>query len=372
MPAPWIELEQYQDPDDFAGIGFSEYVWQALFACQVGIRPHQEWTRLRWGFNAQALFDEFLERQKLFLESQYAIKNELGMENPDHRTLAFRYINRPGEGLLVAIVGKIHGRTQAEATENALAFYRELKSSFPYDYILTPASSETDFIQISGIDILDDDQSDIAQIKRFEAPIHSGEKLFCLQGLWQAGPRVHEQIWRSLAAALHPLFLNISVRCTVLYEKDRERLLKGAEEMSQMTTNELFHQKTLSALSHWNETYVERRVAPWKKFFYLQVHFASPQKIDENLFRIVGTSMTWNTASSSLPGYHVILPQFDEGSTWQRKLKHLDFIFSGSYLPVPRLAEIADMDEVFAVMRLPYSPPDNGFPDVNFVNARIE
>jgi hypothetical protein len=34
---------------------------------------------------------------------------------------------------------------------------------------------------------------------------------------------------------------------------------------------------------------------------------------------------------------------------------------------VPRLSEVADLDEVFAVMRLPYCPPENGFRDVNFI-----
>ncbi|MBN2116166.1 MAG: hypothetical protein JW730_06335 [Anaerolineales bacterium] len=372
MTTPWIELDKYQDQDDFAGPGFSEHVWQALFACQVGIRSHQDWVKLKWGFNALALFDEALERQKLFLESQYAIRKELGSENPDHRTLAFRYINRPGEGLLPAVIGKIQARTEAEARETALAFYGALKSIFPYDYVLAPAFSRDEFIHISGMDILDDsnNQFDLAQVKRFEVPIRFDRHSSVLQGLWQSGARSHEQIWRSLAASVHPLLMNISLRCTVLYEKERERLAECAEEISQIASDKFLYQRTLPALKQWHEAYIERRLAPWKKFFYLQVHLASPRKIDENLFQTVGTSLTWSANSAALPGYYVISPKLNEVPAWRRKLRNLDFIFSGSYLPVPRLAEVADMDEVFAVMRLPYSPPEDGFPDVTFASNR--
>ena len=171
--------------------------------------------------------------------------------------------------MLLAALGKIHACTQADAMENALAFYRELKSTFPYDYTLAPALSREEFLEISGGDILDGrgDQFDLAQIKRCEVPVHLERNSPILQGLWQSGPRAHEQIWRSLAASPHPLLLNASVRCTVLYEKERERLFKSAEEISKIGVD-LLNQKTLSALKHWNETYVERRLAPWKKFFY--------------------------------------------------------------------------------------------------------
>jgi hypothetical protein len=33
-------------------------------------------------------------------------------------------------------------------------------------------------------------------------------------------------------------------------------------------------------------------------------------------------------------------------------------------------AEVADLDELFAVGRIPYSPPDDGFPDVKFAAGK--
>jgi hypothetical protein len=371
MTTPWIEIEEVKDPEVPAGPGSSEYTWQALFVCQVEVLPHQEWVKLKWGFNASALFDETLERQRLFLESQYTVRSDFGVEPPDYRTLAFRFINRPGEGLLVAVMGKIHARTKADAMECAMAYYRELKSTFPYDYNLVPALSRHEFLRISGMDILDENgnQVDLVQIKRLEFPLYHERNSPFLQGFWRSGPRAHEQIWRSLAASPFPLMLNISLRGTVLYEKDRERLLKSAEEISE--THDLpFTEKTLSALKQWNRDYVESRLVPWKKFFYLQIHLASTHKISQNLFRVIGTSLALTNNGESQPGYQVISPKHEEGNAWRKKMGNLDLIFSGSYLPVSRLSEVADLEEVFSVMRLPYSPPDNGLPDVNFKTAR--
>ena len=371
MTTPWIEIEQYQDEENREGTDFSEYVWQARFACQVVVLPHEEWVKLKWGFNASALFDETLERQRLFLESQYAIRNEFRTENPEHRTLAFRYVNRPGEGLLLSVLSKIHARTKEEAIENASAFYRELKSTFPYDYTLKPAVSRDEFRQMSGWDILGEngDQSNLFQIKRVEVPAISNQRSPLLQGLWQSGPRAHEQIWRSLAASPNPLLMNVSLRCTLLYEKELQKLSSTTHEISGVN-DKLLNQKTLSAIKRWNEAYIERRLTPWRKFFYLRIHLVSPQKMDENLFRIIGTSLTLGDDKQPSPGYKVIVPKHDERLNWCKKLRNLDFIFSSSYLPIPRLAEVADLEEVFSVMRLPYSPPENGLPGVNFANSR--
>ncbi len=369
MDAPWILVEQYQDEASPAEVGFSDHIWQALFACHIGVRSHQEWVKLKWGFNASALFDETLERQKLFLESQYTIKNELGTENPDHRTLAFRYINRPGEGLLVTALGKIQAQTESDALESAMAFYRELKSIFPYDYTLVPALSRDEFLQLSGWDILDnrEEQFYLAQIKRLEVPID--RKLPFIQGLWQSSPRAHEQIWRTLAASPYPVLFNTSIRCTLLYDKERQRLLKSMQEISDLP-DDLLNPKTLSALKLWNKSYMERRLSLWKKFFYVQVHLASTRKMDEHLFRITGTSLALGKDNNSLPGYQVISPQSNEVDAWRKKLMNLDFVFSRSYLPIPRFSEVADMDEVFSIVRLPYLPPENGFPDMNFVSSK--
>lgn len=370
MSIPWIKIEQNQD--SLADTGMSEYAWQAIFACQVGVRPYQEWVKLKWGFNASALFDEALERQRLFLESQYTLKNDFRLENTDQRTLAYRFIARPGDGILIAILGKIQAQSREDVYQSALSYYRELKSIFPYDYFLVPATTEKEFLSITGGDILEDTNTlHLAQVKRIELPIHPRVDSPVIQGLWQSGPRSHEQIWRLLATSQQPAFINISIRSSILYERERKLILDSADRIANFTDDEI-SQISLSAQKKWNEKYIERRFAPWKKFFYLQVHLASTGEIDKNIFRIAGTSLSLNPEGQSVPGYQESAPRGHEAGTWLRKLMNLDFVHSGSRLSAPRLAEIADMEEVFAVMRLPYSPPENGFPEMKFASTREE
>jgi hypothetical protein len=373
MITPWIEIENHQHLDIPAGPGYGDYLWQAQFACLVEILPYQEWLKLKWGFNASALFDEFFERQKLFLESQYEVRHHLGTEASDYRTLVFRLINRPGEGLLVTVLGKIHGKSENEARESAFAYYSELKSTFPYDYHLAPAQSRQEFLEYAGWEILDGSkgQVEIAQIKRLEIPLSPVRNSPFLQGIWRSGPRAHEQIWRTLASFANPVLLNVSLRCTILYEKEREKLLKFADEISSIHEQNL-NPQTLSAMQQWNRTHVERRLIPWGKFFYLQVHLASSGKLSQDLFRTIGTSLTLNGSGEFLPGYQAVSPDSLQTQVWQKRLKNLDLIFSESYLPVPRLSEVADLEEVIATVRLPYCPPENGFPEVNFITTRNE
>lgn len=368
MTAPWIEIKEFPRPDVPAGPGYAEYTWQAQFACQVKILPHLDWVKLKWGFNALALFEEALERQRLFLESQYGAWPDYGVEPADYRTLVYRFVNRPGEGLSLAVLGKIHAKTEADARKSACSYYRELKSTFPYDYFLKPAGTEQEFNHMSARDILNQDLQPLglAQIKRLELPLYADRSAPLLHGVWHSGPRTHEQIWRSLAASPSPVLLNVSLRRTVLYDTERDLLSKTVDEVSG-TRHRKAHSKSIVPLQNWHQIYVDRRLAPWEKFFYLQVHLASSQELSEDLFRTIGTSLSARHGEDSLPGFEVLRPREAEAPAWQKHLMNLDLIRSTSYLPIQRLSEVADLEEVFAVLRLPYSPPENGFPDMSFV-----
>jgi hypothetical protein len=291
------------------------------------------------------------------------------LEHPDQRTLAFRYIHRPGEGLRLTVLGRVHAQTEEDAANKAAAFCRGVQSTFPYDYHLIPARTSQEFLQISGNNILQNSESDswIAQIRRVEIPAVPHRKSPFLQGLWQTGAHAHEPIWRSLAVTPAPVVMNVLLRSTILYEREQNMLLNCDREVTEIDDG-LVNQKTLAAVREWSARYTERRLTPWKKHFYLQVHLASIGNIDENLYRVIGTSLTMADGKDNLPGYQVIVAKSDEAPIWRKQLADLSLITSNSRLSIPRLADIADMDEVFAVMRLPYSPPDNGFPDVNFVS----
>jgi hypothetical protein len=371
MADPWIEVREYQGPDYPASLRNSEHDSQAFFACQVEVPVHQEWAKLKWGFNVQSLFDEAQERQRLFLESQYALPDEFGMEPADQRTLAYRFIKRPGEKLLVAIIGKIHARSRKDAAESAISYYREIKSTFPYDYGVFPAVTQTEYDRLSGKEILacDSEQAAIAQIRRMEFPIYLKGRSPCLQGIWRSGSRAHEQIWRALGISPAAVLLNISLRSTVIFDDERDAYAKSVGE-SPAHPKEPLNQLTTPSLKQWLQEAAERRLAPWKKFFYLQVHLLSTQRLSDHLFRTIGTALTLHGKGKSIPGYMVTVPQEKDNLSWRKKLQDLDVILTGSFLPSPRLSEVADLEEVFDVMQLPYSPPENGFPDLEFSGTK--
>jgi hypothetical protein len=368
MSVPWIEIEEHRDGDAPTRRIYPQAAWRAQFACHVGIPPYHEWVRRKWGLNASWLFDEALDRQRIFLESQYGYPDEFGMEPRDYRTLAFRFIQRSGEGLLVVVLGKIHAPTADEARDRALSYYKEIKATIPYDYHLVPALTQEEFDLFSGKEIIDDPLSFFAEIKRLEFPLPPKNNSFHAQGFWKSSPHAHEQIWRSLAASPSPLLLNVSLRSTILYDSERDAYLQKPDDTSDLQTQPL-DQITVAALNQWNKEAVDRRLSPWKKFFYLQLHLASTHKLSPDLFRTIGTSLAINK-EGLLPGYQVVLPRQDEKASWRRNIKHLDFILSESYLSCPRLSAVADLEEVVEVMRLPYCPPEEGFPDFHFANKR--
>lgn len=359
----WIEVLQSPDQSDIPTPGASSYTWQAMFACQVGVLDHQSWTSLRWGFNAGVLFDESLERQKLFLESQHSLDTEIGLEYPAIRAIAFRYINTD-DGLLIALIGKVSAKTKEQVEKSARDYYGELKSTFPYDYSLSPAISRDEFLEITGAELLlgGGDQMDIVQIKRCEIPIPVNRNLPCLQGLWQSSGRAHEQIWRSLKAAPDKILVNVILRPTVLYDNDLEIYSNLASEVAKHRPDD-DSQKKFTTYKEWYENFTKRRMTPWKKFFYLQFHIVSSANINENFIRSFGTTLTQNLqvqgpqTPALLHGYQAIRPPLRRKKEWGGKIQNLNLTSWGSQFPNPRLSEVADLEEVYSAVRFPYSPP---------------
>ena len=358
MDMPWIEIDHSADQSDISSYLTSEYDWQAMFACQVKVLSHQDWFLFRWGLNAGTLFEEALERQKLFFESQHDLDRDLRVENPNRRALAFRYINIPGAGLTLVVLGKIFAQSQTEANERALEYYRALEAAFPYDYALSPAKNKEEFHEMSAWNILvqNKEPMSVAQIKRCEMPVGVDLQSPHLHGLWQSSGRAYEQLWRSLAGAPYPVVMNILLRSTMLYEGDAERLLSAADALSAMAAPPRM-QRAFKVYKEWNDNYINRRLASWKKFFYLQIHVASTHEFDENFLRNVSAPFALTYPGQALPGYQIVFPAREKRVEWGRKIHNMDIVFGGSQLPVPRLSEVADLEEVFAAVRIPYTPP---------------
>lgn len=358
----WVEVLQSPDQSDIPTPGSSGYHWQAMFACQVGVLDHQSWTSLRWGFNAGVLFEEALDRQKLFLESQHSFDSNLGLEYPEIRAVAFRYITTKN-GILIVLIGKVSAKTREQVEISANEYYHELKSTFPYDYSLSPILSKKEFDELTGSRLLigSEDKTDVVQVRRCEMPIPIDRNLPYLQGLWQSSGRAHEQIWRSLSTAQSDILVNIVLRPTILYDNDLAIYSSLLSEVANYQSGEI-NQKTFGLYKEWYENYITRRLTPWKKFYYLQIHIVSNTNINENFLRNVGTTLTQNllvqnVKAQTLHGYQIIRPSSKRKKEWGEKIYNLNLTFGGSQLANPRLSELADLEEVYSVVRIPYSPP---------------
>ncbi len=358
----WVEVLQSPDRSDIPTPGASGYHWQAMFACQVGVLDHQSWTGLRWGFNAGALFEEALDRQRLFLESQHSFDSNLGLEYPEIRVVAFRYITT-SDGILVVLIGKVSAKTREQVEISANEYYHELKSTFPYDYSLSPVVSKKEFDEITGSGLLigSDDRTDIVQVRRCEMPIPVDRNLPYLQGLWQSSGHAHEQIWRSLGSAQSKILVNITLRPTILYDADLAIYSNLFSEVAKYQPSEI-SQKTFSLYKEWYENFTTRRLTPWKKYYYLQIHIVSDVDINENFLRSVGTTLTQNSQAlnakpQTLHGYQIIRPPSKRKKDWGIKVYNLNLTSWGGQLANPRLSELADLEEVYSVVRIPYFPP---------------
>ena len=120
----------------------------------------------------------------------------------------------------------------------------------------------------------------------------------------------------------------------------------------------------------WIDSFIDRYIQPWQKYLFLQVHFVSPTAIREYVFRSVGSSITRNIPDQSTPGYEIDYPSdANEVNEWANQLDCLEFIRAKKNSRLPRLRELANIDEVHAVFRLPY-PPEPGYPNTKFISAQ--
>lgn len=344
MKKPFLHVHQTEDG------------WQAMAAFQVFHRQPEEWLRMRWGFNAGALLDEALDRCKLFVESQSLSETEFRSFVPPTRTLALRGINLPGIGLQMGLLGKASGQDREDAQQNALTYARELYSTFPHDFILVPAETSDEYKRLSGENLLCT-QSGVAQIQRGLVSIPGMDDHSPVCGLWQASHRSNEQIWRALSNMPQQAMFNIQLQPTFFYEGEKRSLLELKNQISETNQNS----ESTSAYGAWLQTIIKRRLALWRRFFLLQVHVVVEGVVDENLLRSIGSSLVRDTNELSLPGFQFNLPDSEgTGREWCEAILSMDFI------PSPRMEDLADSDEAFAVFRCPYFL-EPGLPGAKFM-----
>ena len=355
---PWIEIRHSSNDQ--------EYPWQALFACQIRVRSYEERLKLKWGFSPAFLLEEALDRQKLFIESQ--LSNNPIDHQTEQRSLTLRCFCIPQSGLRFCLVGKVLADSQERARADAQSYLRMLDSTFPYDYTIRAAVSIEEFNRLTGREILKKckERTAIAEIRRFESPLPTTKTTLRIVGLWQTAMRSDEQIWRALAQYPREILLNISICPTILFEGERRALVEmrqSALQSQDLSSDEPYLQNYES----WIDPFINRYLSPWNKYFYLQIHLVSFSEIDEFLLRSIGSSITRDNPESSAPGFQIIRPKSgSEAAEWSSHVDSLETIHTSNNFILPRLSQLASLDEAHAVFRLPY-PPETGLPNVVFL-----
>jgi len=346
--------------------------WQAMFACQINVLSYDERLEFRWGFAPAFLLDEAIDRQKLFIETQF-------VENPfvsqiHQRTLALRCINLPNSGVQLGLVAKTLADSKEKAQMAAETYWNELKSTFPYDYILHPAITNEKFYQLTGKEILEKctDSNLIAQIRRCENTVPMSKTAIPMIGVWQTSIRSDEQIWRTLANYQKDLLLNIQIRPTTLSKEEWLAILEIRDLTQLSSENKDSNRHYDDNYGRWIDSFISRYTNQWEKYLYLQVHLVSSADLKEYTFRSIGSSITRNASDQVNPGYEVDYP-FDntEAKKWAQTLSNLEFIPAMNRNRLPRLRDLSSIDEAHAVFRLPY-PPKPGFPNTRFLECPHE
>lgn len=331
--------------------------WQSAFAFQVFHRPAKEWKEMRWGFNTGVLLEEALDRNRLFLESQAVNETVFFEDTTPTRTLAIRGINLPGSGLQMAVLGKVTAPDKTEAEQGGQSYAREVFSTFPHDFILKPTASKPEFDRLTGNALLLNNPS-VVCIQRENTFIPPMRGFHYLNGFWQASTRSNEQIWRAMFGMDKMLAFNVLLQPTILFEDEKELLL----EIKKKVLDSKDKPDIFLPYYPWVESYIKRRLAPWKKFFLLQVHVIAEGTVDENIARTIGSAMTRESNDTPLPGFHVTRPNTaDEETEWCEDIRLLNLI-----PPQRRMDDLADVEEAFSVFRLPL-PHELGLPGAGFI-----
>jgi hypothetical protein len=329
--------------------------WHSTFAFQVFHRPAEDWSKMRWGFNAAALLEEALDRCKLFLEAQSINESLFFDKGQPIRTLALRGINIPGRGVQMALLGKVTTSSQ-QVEEAGVSYARQLFSIFPQDFILQPARTQSEYDGLAGIEMLSK-QPQVASIQRQNILIPPMRHQQEIPGFWRATARSNEQIWRALSNMPQMVMLNILLQPAFLFEKEKESLL----EIQRTILDAEKRPNTLLPYHSWLESYIKRRLAPWKKFFLIQLHAVFENTKDDDCIHAIGSAITRDADDNSLPGFEIIHPASEaEKTEWLKNIQSLTISHQRD------LDNIVDLDEAFAVFRFPFRP-ESGLPGANFI-----
>jgi hypothetical protein len=335
----------------------TEEGWHTVFAFQVFHRAHEEWLKMKWGFNAGVLLDEAFDRYKLFIESQAVNEVEFMAGMAQNNALALRGVSLPKTGVKMSLLGKSCAVSREQSLENARHFSRQIFSTFPHDFILVPARQDN-HESIAGEQLLDGSIG-IFQIQRGLVFLPKGSRVPWLTGFWQSGLRSNEQIWRALSAMPQPALFNILIKPIIMHPQEKSVFEELKKEIDVQTDG------AFSSRAPWLKNCLTRRLAVWRKFFVAQVHVVTNVGM-ENLIHAIGPALTRDMNDLALPGYQALSSTGNETHLWGENIRLLESTGNSS-----RMDDLADTDEIVSIFRFPYRP-ESGLPGANFEEVPTE
>ncbi|MBV6452020.1 MAG: hypothetical protein MHPDNHAH_02769 [Anaerolineales bacterium] len=352
--------------------GLSKSGYHALFAARIMLKSFDELIEMKWGFSQDALLKEARDRQKIFVESHHYAENMGLIDPPDRRTLALRTIYEPGNPTLqILLLGKISAPNPVEARAQALDYWHEISSLFPYDYNLIPIQNQSTFAKISNYCFPITGKpyvSTCIEITRYEGILQSENTVLNAVGIWKSTLASNEKIWRILASSPSEVMLNITLRPTIVYE-DELSMLAQIIEMSGTIAHDSKNPLTRQDAELINRLYLER----FRRMGYVylaQLHIVSPCKLPEYIPRAIGSALTHHRQEQSRElGYQMRRPQNKtELLQWLNSIYSLEPYLTPGIIKdarLQRLRYLVNTDEASALFQLPF-PSKGGIPGVHF------
>jgi len=290
------------------------------------------------------------------------------LRNCGQRSVALRCISNPDtQDLSLALIAAVRGKDPYSIRAACLDFSQELEAAFPQDYFLSPAIDHQEFQKLSGWELIyhAEAPNSIVEIERSQVFIVDTPAVSALTGEWLPSKHGNELIWRALATSPTQIMLTILIQPTLLLDSERSLITELAILTRQRATACSLEGPRREA--EWMAGVYERRSQQMQYPYLLQIHLVAVNGVPPFTVRLVGGATTLpDDASEATPGFRSIA--LKHPTAFQRhKLLALEPIYSqfGFGINSPRLRIVASLEEVSAVLRLPYIS-DFGLPGVSF------
>jgi hypothetical protein len=370
---PWIEVVEGESPSGHSpstAASAPARKARALFAARVRPLPQEQREAWKWGFSNDHARQEAMARQQQFLAGLHDGGQFEFKQPPPGPVLALHLLRDPAnEGLALCLLGAVDGGYALEAREQAIDLWRTVVAAFPYDYEVAPVLSPEEFYELSGLGLLDQikAESEIVEVRRFEAPLSTGHGPGLLLGSWQGHDRADEQIWRALAIAPQATLLTIRIQPTYITTAEWPRIQAALNLAPGATETE---SPLLRQHYRWAANLYEKRLSAWVRPFLLQVHLVAIGGVPTYLRRALGTAITWKREGDAQPAYQTVAPP-DKSvlDNWRHTVRRLSFTTTPPAADnnlLCRLHLLAGIEEASTVFHWPY-PPKGGLPGVDFL-----